>query len=91
MGGTDLLSPMKTILQAVLINVELPRHVFVLTDGEIGDPKGTCEFISGFSHQTRVHAFGFGSQVDLYLVKEMAKNGKGKYYILNDTSASNVN
>ena len=63
----------------------------MLTDGEIDDPKETCEFISGFSHQTRVHTFGFGSAVDRYLVKEMAKNGKGKYFILDDTSALNVN
>ena len=74
-----------------MANVELPRHVFVLTDGRISDPKGTCEFISGFSHQTWLHAFGFGLGVDRYLVKEMAKNGKGKCFILEDTSASNVN
>ena len=74
-----------------MINIELPRHVFVLTDGGIEDPKGTCEFISGFSHQTWVHTFGFGSGVSIYLVKEMAKNGKGKCYILDDISASNVN
>ena len=90
MGGTNLLSPMKAIIEAKLINVELPRHVFVLTDGEIENSKETCKLISEFSHQTRVHTFGFGSGVDKYLVKEMAKNGKGKYYILEDTSASNV-
>jgi len=42
MGGTNLLTPMHTVLNGALINSNLPRHVFVLTDGEIDDPKGTC-------------------------------------------------
>ena len=87
MGGTNLLSPIQNVLSANLATTSLPRHVFVLTDGEIEDPKATCQYISGFSHNTRVHTFGFGSGVDRYLVKEMAKNGKGKCFILSDISS----
>ena len=38
-----------------------------------------------------MHTFGFGSGVDWYLVKELAKQGKGTYAILQDTSSLNVN
>jgi hypothetical protein len=36
-----------------------------------------------------VHTFGFGDGVDRYLVKELAKNGKGKSYFL--SSGANIN
>ena len=57
------------------MNSNLPRNVFVLTDGEIDNPKDTCQLIGQYSHDTKVHTFGFGSGVDRYLVKEMAKQG----------------
>ena len=91
MGGTNLLSPLQDLLPKPKINNDFPRNVFILTDGEIDDPKGTCQYISQFSHHTRVHTFGFGSGVDRYLVKELAKQGKGTYAILEDTSSLNVN
>ena len=91
MGGTDLLRPLQDLLPQHKVKSELPWNVFILTDGEIDDPKSTCQYISQFSHDTWIHTFGFGSGVDWYLVKEMAKQGKGTYAILEDTSSLNVN
>ena len=39
MGGTNLLQPIKRLLKSSLIKEELPRHIFVLTDGGISDAK----------------------------------------------------
>ena len=38
MGGTDLLRPLQDLLPKPKATVNLPRNVFILTDGEIDDP-----------------------------------------------------
>ena len=45
MGGTDLLWPLQDLLPKPKATVNLPRNVFVLTDGAISDSKGTCQYI----------------------------------------------
>ena len=63
--------------------------MFILTDGGISNKKETCHYVGKFSNNTRVHSFGFGSGADRYLVKELAKQGKGNYHFI-ENSASNL-
>jgi len=64
MGGTNLYRPLSNLLASAKTVQNLPRNVFVLTDGEIEDRNETCDLIGKHSHETRVHTFGFGSGVD---------------------------
>ena len=66
----------------------LPRSVFVLTDGQISDRQRVCDYIRKSCNTTRVHSFGIGSGADSFLVKEMAKAGKGRSYMIEDNDNS---
>lgn len=57
----------------------------------ISDAFEVCKIVGKESHQTRVHAFGFGRDVDKYLVKELAKQGKGTYKFINDDNSKDLN
>ena len=59
------------------------KNVFILTDGAISDTEQVLNEIRKFSHQTRVHSFGIGSGASAYLVKEIAKEGKGISTLVN--------
>ena len=60
------------------------KNVFILTDGDIFDTEQVLNEIRKFSHQTRVHSFGIGSGTSVYLIKEIAKEGKGLSTLVNE-------
>jgi hypothetical protein len=55
-----------------------------LTDGCISDTEKVLNIIREANHQTRVHSFGIGSGASIYLVKEIAKEGKGSSTLVAD-------
>ena len=56
----------------------------MLTDGDITDTDSVLYKIKQFNHHTRVHSFGIGSGASVYLVKEIAKEGKGSSTLIAD-------
>jgi hypothetical protein len=81
-GGTELFQPMKFSLDRKPGN--LVKSIFVLTDGQVHDRHTVQDYIRKNCHTTRVHSFGIGSGADTFLVKEMAKAGKGKSFMIDD-------
>jgi hypothetical protein len=76
LGGTNLLKP----LQHVLNQPEdplFPRHVFVLTDGDVSNREETIQFVQSNRKNTRVYGIGLGSGADKALVEGVAHAGKG--------------
>ena len=78
MGGTEILNPLMHIFDQP-VNIEYPRTVFLLTDGEVGQPERVVRLVSEHVGKCRVHTIGIGAGVDSYLIKEAGKAGKGSY------------
>jgi hypothetical protein len=68
MGGTEILDPLMHIFDQ-RIDIEYPRTEFLLTDGDVSQPKRVAHLVS--EH--------VGNGVDFYLIKEVARAGKGSY------------
>lgn len=83
LGGTELYGPVEASV-SLDQDYKCPRNVFVLTDGDISDTESVLSKIREFNHQTRVHSFGIGSGASAYLVKEIAKEGKGSSTLVAD-------
>lgn len=65
-----------------------PWNIFMLTDGAIGNTEDVVKLIDWNSHTSRLHTFGIGSGASSYLVKETARAGKGKSYLVPDQDPS---
>jgi Ca-activated chloride channel family protein len=76
LGGTEILSPLKAILEKKP-NPELPRQLFVLTDGQVTNTQHVISLIRRHSDTTRVFSFGIGAGASHHLVRGMARAGGG--------------
>ncbi len=75
-GGTEILSPLEWILKKTLFP-ELPRQLFVLTDGQVTNTQEVISLIRRHASTTRVFAFGIGAGASHHLVRGMARAGSG--------------
>ena len=84
MGGTNIYKPLSRVLSMAAVR-EYPRTIFLLTDGQVNIFGEVLEMIGKHSGKCRVHAFGIGEGVDVLLIKNSAKAGKGSAsFIKND-------
>ncbi len=83
LGGTDLLAPLMHVL-ATPASEEYPRHVFVLTDGNIDNIESTISQVLKKRGSTIIHCVGIGSGADEKLVIGLAHAGKGESSIIAD-------
>ncbi|CAI2379149.1 unnamed protein product [Moneuplotes crassus] len=83
MGGTEILRPLRHIFDNKS-DTDLQRHVFLLTDGAVFDPKVCVKLISQNSNEFIVHTIGIGKYVSTQLIIECAAVGNGGYYFVYD-------
>ena len=76
LGGTEILAPLNAVLMRPG-HPEIPRQLFVLTDGEVTNTEAVLRLIHQHASTTRVFAFGIGAGASHYLVKGMARAGNG--------------
>ena len=76
LGGTDLLAPLKEVLAKPALP-DYPRHVFVLTDGNVNNREDTIAYVLKRRGATVIHAVGLGNGADAELVQGVAHAGKG--------------
>eukprot|EP00088_Acartia_fossae_P063718 TRINITY_DN7790_c0_g1_i13.p1 TRINITY_DN7790_c0_g1~~TRINITY_DN7790_c0_g1_i13.p1 ORF type:complete len:839 (-),score=227.84 TRINITY_DN7790_c0_g1_i13:710-3172(-) len=74
LGGTEILSPLKMLLEE---KTELPRRIFVLTDGSVSNSMECIKVARRHNKTARVFALGIGSAADRHLVKGLARAGNG--------------
>lgn len=76
MGGTEVLQPLEAILQRPP-RPELPRQVFLLTDGQVSNTEAVIKLVRRHSDTTRVFTFGIGAGASHHLVRGIARAGGG--------------
>ena len=81
LGGTDIYSPLKYIYDSYEVHdkINLPRNIFLLTDGEIDNKKQTLDLIYKNSSKYHIYSIGIGNNYDKDLIKNAGIIGKGGY------------
>ena len=98
LGGTDIYSPLVDIYNSYYIydKINLPRNIFLLTDGAIGNKEDTLALIEKNSNKYSVYSIGIGNYFDKDLIKNAGILGKGNYNFcqnikrLNETIATEL-
>ena len=76
LGGTELLPALRFVLEGQRSG-ELPRHVVVLTDGEVTNTDAVIELAAAHAHHARIFTFGIGTGASQHLVRGVARAGGG--------------
>ena len=80
-GGTELYDPLKNIFENPMYEeINISKHIFILTDGEIFDKETTLNLIGSFSDKFTIHSLGIGSYYDNDLIKRIAIMGNGNSF-----------
>ena len=84
-GCTDIYSPLKSIYDSNdYDNINLPKNIFLLTDGEIDDKDKTLRIIEENSNEFFIYSIGIGKDFDKDLIKNAGNLGKGNYDFCSD-------
>eukprot|EP00026_Physarum_polycephalum_P002980 Phypoly_transcript_02989.p1 GENE.Phypoly_transcript_02989~~Phypoly_transcript_02989.p1 ORF type:complete len:328 (+),score=31.64 Phypoly_transcript_02989:124-1107(+) len=75
LGGTDLYTPLKTILEESVT----PKLIFLLSDGGVQNPNETRHLVESeiAVRDFRLFTFGIGTGCDMLLLQDLAKLGQG--------------
>ncbi len=66
-----------------------PRHVFLLTDGEVSDTNAIVDLVRRSIKHSRVHTSGVGKGVSKELIRECARAGKGNHAFISESGNLN--
>ena len=99
LAGTNIFSPLQYIYNSYELydKIELPKNIFLLTDGEILDKDKTLKLIEKNSSKFSVYSIGIGNSFDEDLIKNAGILGKGSYNFcydineLNETITKEIN
>lgn len=69
LGGTELYAPLSEIYANPPIN-NLPRQLFIITDGQVPNTRDVISLVGRNSHNTRVFTLGIGDRVSYGLVSD---------------------
>ena len=77
-GGTALVRPLNSAIDAIKNSKKKQGRIFILTDGVVSDKKGVFEILEkNLPEYIKISTFGIGSEFDVEVVKELALKGKG--------------
>ena len=87
LGGTNIYSPLEHIYNDESYDkINLPRNIFLLTDGGIDNKKETLELIERNNKKFIIYSIGIGNRFDEDLIKNAGILGKGNYNFCKDTN-----
>jgi hypothetical protein len=76
LGGTEILPALTFALEQPR-HPSLPRHIVVLTDGEVTNTDAVMALASKHAADARVFTFGIGAGASQHLVRGLARAGRG--------------
>lgn len=62
------------------------KKIFLLTDGAVTNPDSVIQLARASADNARIHSFGVGYGCSKFLVKEVAKAGRGSYSFVDEKS-----
>lgn len=85
MGGTEILSPLKHIIEAYSRS-KRPRYVFLITDGAVSNQNDVVDLVrrDNFQFATKYFTFGIGSGASRGLIEDTAKASGGAFEMIDD-------
>ena len=83
MGGTNIHDPLQYALN-FKNNSKYEKRIFMLTDGAVSNADTVINLTRQNVHKARVHTFGVGAGSSRYLVKEVARAGRGSYSFVSE-------
>ena len=85
-GGTNIYDPLKDIYDSKddYNKINLPKNLFLLTDGDINNRKDTLNIIEENSNEFFVFSVGIGNYFDKDLIQNAGILGKGNYNFCSD-------
>jgi len=91
LGGTNISGPLKEIYNhpEIYDKINLPRNIFLLTDGEIWDKQEALSLIEKNNNKYFVYSIGIGNCFDADLIKNAGIMGKGNYNYCRDLNNLN--
>ena len=91
LGGTNLYKPLKEIYNSGKIydRINLPKNIFILTDGEVNNKREVLSLIEKNSNQYSIFSIGIGNDFDEDLIKNAGILGKGNYNFCKDLNNLN--
>ena len=91
LGGTNISGPLKEIYNhpEIYDKINLPRNIFLLTDGEIWDKQEALSLIEKNNNKYFVYSIGIGNSFDADLIKNAGIMGKGNYNFCRDLNNLN--
>ena len=81
-GGTRLLEGLKTAYDLPRVEENVSRTVVLATDGYVSVEQEAFDIIKDNLGNTNVFGFGIGSSVNRYLIRGVAKCGKGEEFVV---------
>ena len=93
LGGTNIYSPLKYIYDSYKKHEEinLPRYIFLLTDGEINNKKEVLEIIEQNNSKYKIFSIGIGYFFHKDLIKNAGVIGKGNNNFCKELNGLNAN
>ena len=80
LGGTDIYNPLKNIYDSKdYDNINLPKNIFLLTDGEVEDKDKVLNLIEENNNRFIIYSIGIGNNFDEDLIENAGIMGKGNY------------
>eukprot|EP00004_Rigifila_ramosa_P008668 TRINITY_DN1994_c0_g1_i1.p1 TRINITY_DN1994_c0_g1~~TRINITY_DN1994_c0_g1_i1.p1 ORF type:complete len:2081 (-),score=391.13 TRINITY_DN1994_c0_g1_i1:13-5943(-) len=76
-GGTDLLTPLRAVLQTPPLSATQRRQIFVLSDGQNPGLQGVLDMLRVLRGSSRVFAVGLGNDPNPNLIEGLAEVGHG--------------
>ena len=91
LGGTNIYNPLNDIFKKNYDNINMPKYIFLLTDGEIEDREKVLDLILLNKKNFIIHSLGIGNYFDKELISKSAQYGNGIYKFINDIKDINKN